>query len=190
MEESKKSMPTWAVVFLSVLGTCLVGFCVLYGVGFFRGEPEEPKVPENQSQTAVEDVILSRNEIVGLLSETEKSTNFSNLTKTYKGINFVFSCFAFDDVEFESGQLGVDYKVETKKVCYETKLNIENKVNIVFSLWNENASLVSGVDNSGKVDNYVPNGPFELVKSKDGYKVLIYGTGGQDTPYKTLTFNN
>ncbi len=38
MEEKKKGMSPILIVILTIIGTCLVGFCVWYGVNYFKGE--------------------------------------------------------------------------------------------------------------------------------------------------------
>ena len=49
MEENKKGMPIWLIVILSVLGVCLVGFCVWYGINYFKGEETPTPVEESDS---------------------------------------------------------------------------------------------------------------------------------------------
>lgn len=38
MVENKKSMPIWLIIILTILGTCLVGFGVWYGIKHIKGE--------------------------------------------------------------------------------------------------------------------------------------------------------
>ena len=174
MEEKK--IPTIVVVLLTIVGTCLVGFGVWYGINYFKGgdKPSAPDTPVEQPSSSITSPAGGKidfpqksddNVLIGgffdLLTENELITNFKNLQKQNSGNTFVYNCEKY--VKSEEPINGSDY------VCGEVKLTLNNELSI-------NATVPYGVCgiNKGCLKT------IDIYKFNNYYVVVRYGGGGLD----------
>ncbi len=139
MEE--KRMPTIVIILLTIVGTCLVGFGVWFGVNHFKGE-EKPSTPDNSVDQPTTAEILKfpqnggaeflLNDLLELLPEGKVNENFKNLTYNKDGNLYKYDCENY----------------ESK--CNLIKLTINNEVSINTTDYNDRTSKI----NLYKIGNY------------------------------------
>ncbi len=179
MEE--KRMSPILIVILSVLGTCLVGFVVWYGVKYFKNleEPEEPtpempvEQPSSSTTSPVGDTIDFPKEsddgvVIGKLTDflTEEvfKTNFKNLEFTKNGNKIILNCENYMD------------KVSS---CGEVKININNDFSIMIDTGYE--AYKEGITDS-MYAFYETLACYKFFKANNYYIVYTHGviTSGTD----------
>ncbi len=134
MEEKKKRMSPILIIILTIIGICLVGFCVWYGINYFK-EEEKPNNPIDEPSSVIEQQEPTNNDIgekidfpqksddnaillngfYELLSTDEIKTNFKNLKKEKNGNTFVYSCEKY---------------LSNYSICTEASLKINNKITL------------------------------------------------------------
>ena len=89
MEEKKKAISPILIVILTIIGICLVGFCVWYGVNYFKGEKENSEQGNTNTAPVEEIVDYSKfaNRYIVFSSKTSKfnykKLNYGNIYIVY-----------------------------------------------------------------------------------------------------------
>ena len=186
MEEKKKGMPPILIVILSVLGTCLVGFCVWYGVNYSKGE-EKPNNPVDNPpvvnpgsssdltadiidfpQKSDDEAVIGR--LTDFLSESIVKTNFKNLEFTKNGNDIVFNC---------------EHYIDKTVSCGEVKVVINNDFNLTIDTGYE-ASKEGIYDNMYSAYDIL--GYNKILKVNNNY--IVYNDSGKSLDINTITIYN
>ena len=134
MEENKKGISPILIVILTIIGICLVGFCVWYGVNYFKGE-EKHNNPVDEPSSVIEQQEPTNNDIgekidfpqlndkdtvllsgfYELLSVDEIKTNFKNLKKEKVSNTFVYNCEEY---------------LDKYSICTHTSLKINDEITL------------------------------------------------------------
>ncbi len=164
--ESKKSMPPILIVILTVIGTCLVGFLVYYGINYFKDE----ETPNNSVDDNPPNVVSPVGEEIDFPQKSDDSvalgnlseylskevfkTDFKNLEFTKNGNKLVISCEKYFD------------KIQS---CGSIKVNINNEFDVIIGK-EEQGSFSNAKDKDDLMYD-----PFDLlVKSYYFFKTSKY----------------
>ena len=180
MEEKK--MPTLLIIVLSVLGICLVGFGIWYGVNYSRdlGEPEGP-TPEPSTEEPTEpgfvgekidfpqksddNVVIGR--LTDFLTESTVKTNFKNLEFTKNENKIIFNC---------------EHYVDQTTSCGEVKISINNEFNL---------TIDTGYEYSLKGVYDTKDGAYDILGYNKLFKVnnyyVVYNDIGGGLDINTIT---
>ncbi len=172
MEEKKKGLSPILIVILTIIGTCLVGLLVWYGINHFKGEEksnipvDNPPVVNPETSTDLvgekidfpqksdeESVLL--NGFYELLSTDEIKTNFKNLNKEKNGNTFVYNCEEY---------------LDKYSICTRVSLKINNEVSI--ENWLVEEEHYDVLDDKQFLDDTFKN--FKKENSEKSYKVGKY----------------
>lgn len=109
MEIAKKEAKPFIIIICVIIGLFLVGFCIWYGVNYFKGE-EKPNNPVdnppvvnpeqkndeilNFPQEGGESALLD--DLLELLPEGKINENFKNLTYTKDGNTYKYDCESYE----------------------------------------------------------------------------------------------
>ena len=172
MEEKK--MPTWLVILLIVVGLCLVGFGIWYGVNYSKESEESPSNQTEEPSSVIEQQEPTNNDIgekidcpqksdevalingfFEMLTAKEVRTNLRDLKKEKNGNTFIYNCEEYDN---------------EAKICQSFALKINNEItlNYVVDAWEKDT-----VNDEALLDEYLKEVWGATVYKVNDYYVVI-----------------
>ena len=110
MEEKKKGMSPILIVILSIVVICLVGFCVWYGVNYFKGEEKSVEEPSSNVEQSPDSE--TKNNSCDAIKEPESYIENEKLSSEFKKVESVAYYYYSFFTYCGDGELKVDQDID------------------------------------------------------------------------------
>ncbi len=187
MEEKKKGMSPILIVILTIIGICLVGFCVWYGVNYFKGEEKPVEQPSsNVEQSLNSETNKVENNSCDDIKEPENYIENDALVSEFSKIHKFVYVFFLETTYCGEGELQVvedidnpndDAAISKQFKSYDELLDYLKKYMSI--------AVINRHSNIGKENYYVKDGKLYCKLDSKGW---LYGY--ESSKVNIISLNN
>ena len=137
MEESKKGMSPILIVILVLVGSCLLGVGLWYGLNYFKGEDKPVDTPTEETNNSnvltseLKDIFYNNSSAIKIPlypSKEKVYENYEKINRKIGNLSVDYECIVYSKVDFEYG----DEHHETKNMCSTVKATINNNISFYY----------------------------------------------------------